>query len=127
MKRFVSIICLLFVLTFATSIVIMAYQNYNNENVEVVFAEDSKYTDEEKQIISNYLTGDAADVDTYGLKCILFGHDYVTEYVDVIRHKVSTLAPRCIKDKYKTEICEDCSDTVATLIATTVIDCCPED
>jgi hypothetical protein len=124
MKKFISIICLLFVLILATSIVVMAQQNYNDMNIEVVFDVNSKFTYEEKQIISNCFYGDTAYVNTYGLKCTLFGHEYTTEYVDVIRHKVSTLTPRCIKDTYKTQICADCSDTVSTLIATTKIDCC---
>lgn len=101
-----------------------AYQTYSSDDVQVVFAENSVFTVQEKELIEKYFCGEADIGETYGLRCTLFGHDYKTEYVDVIRHKVRSTRPRCIDDLYKTQICTVCSDTVSTLVSSKSIDCC---
>lgn len=103
---------------------VMSSAYVNNENIQVEFSENSTFTEIEKEIIERYFIDGNNGYSVYGLKCTLFGHDYKTEYVDVIRHKVRATQPRCEKDKYETKICVDCSDTVQTLIATTSITCC---
>lgn len=119
-----SILVLNLCLVLLVSMGVMATAFVHNENIEVIFVENSIFSDNEKEIIKEYFNNENDGNNVYGLKCTLFGHDYKTEYVDVIRHKVRATQPRCIKDKYETKICVDCSDTVSTLIATTSITCC---
>lgn len=115
-------LCFIMLLSIATGV---AAQNFvEEENTEVVFKENSIFSDEEKQIIESSFNANNSYVQPYGLKCSLFGHNYKTEIIDVIRHKVRTAQPRCIKDKYETKICTVCSDTVSTLILSEPIRCC---
>ena len=123
MKKLCVIMCFCICFVFSTMIAVVAYQVYNTESIEVVFAENSMFTNDEKNRIEKYFSGDDV-TETYGLKCILFGHDYKTEYVDVITHKVLATRPRCKDELYETQICTVCSDTVSTLIASEYIDCC---
>ena len=122
MRRIITIISFCLILTAVLSVAILAQNTLNN--IEVLFSSDSVFTEEEKEIIENHFTGEESTMQPYGIKCILFGHDYKTEIIDVIHHKVRSTRPRCVRETYETKICEDCSDTVSTLIATTVIDCC---
>ena len=115
------VFCLMFMLS--SLIAVIAHDNIMNDNINVIFTENSIFSDDEKLIIEKSFICDD-DISTYGIKCILFGHDYKTEYIDAIRHKVSSTRPRCIMETYETKICVDCSDTVSDMIATTYIDCC---
>ena len=105
-----------------TGISIMATDAYNEK--EVIFVDNSIFTDEEKEHITAVLTEECNTHETYGLKCTLFGHTYKTEYVTAITHKVSATSPRCLREIYETKICEDCSDTQAELINSAMIACC---
>lgn len=112
-------VCLL-----ATGLTVAAYDVINYDNIEVIFKQNSVFSDTEKDIISKSFFEEDKSNETYGLKCILFGHDYKTECVSVIQHKVSESNPRCINEIYETQICEDCSDTQSTLISWEFIECC---
>ena len=124
MKKFCTIICLSIGLVLMLTTAVVAYQTYSSDDVQVVFAENSVFTVLEKEMIEKHFCGDADNGETYGLRCTLFGHDYKTEYVDVIRHKIRSTRPRCIDDLYKVQICTVCSDTVSTLVSSQSIDCC---
>lgn len=93
-------------------------------NVEIIFNDNSAFTDAEKEIVKTSIIANQETIKPYGLQCTLFGHDYTTEYITVIRHKVSDAKPRCISEIYESKICENCSDTLSTLISSQVIDCC---
>ena len=122
MKKIITVISFCLILTAVLSVAITAQNRFNN--IEVLFSANSVFTEAEKEIIETHFTDEDSSMQPYGIKCILFGHDYKTEIIDVIHHKVSSTRPRCVRETYETKICEDCSDTVSTLIATTVIDCC---
>lgn len=122
MKKVILLIfCILYL--FSMGVMTSAHMDCAHD-IEVCFTENSVFSEDEKQIIEEYFVDGINNTATYGLKCTLFGHDYVTEYVDVIRHKVRTTIPRCDREKYEMKICSDCSDTVSTLILLTYIDCC---
>lgn len=123
-KKIGAIICMSIVLMITATTVVAAHNFGEGSFIEVVFSQNSIFTDEEKQTIEASFNEDVPKAQPYGLKCTLFGHNYKTEIIDVIRHKVSTEQPRCIKDKYETKICTVCSDTVSTLIFSDPIYCC---
>ena len=124
MKKICTVICLSIGLMLLLMMAAVAYHAYSSDDVQVVFAENSVSSVQEKELIEKHFRGDADNGETYGLRCTLFGHDYKTEYVDVIQHKVRSTRPRCIDDLYKTQICTVCSDTVSTLVSSQLIDCC---
>lgn len=124
MKKICTVICLSIGLMLLLMTTAVAYHAYSSDDVQVVFAENSVFTVQEKELIEKHFCEEADNGEPYGLRCTLFGHDYKTEYVDVIRHKVRSTRPRCIDDLYETKICTVCSDTVSTLVSTQLIDCC---
>lgn len=124
-KKF--IICMsILVIILMSCISVMAHGILETSNIEVIFAEDSIFTEEDKQIIEfMFLDSDVENKPVaYGLKCTLFGHKYKSEITTVIRHKVSEYAPRCMKEYYETKICTECSDVQNELIENYLIDCC---
>lgn len=99
-----------------------------NSNYTVIFAEDSRFDEHEQEQIKKLLTGDTTnDIATYNLLCTLFGHNYQTEFVTAIQHKVYDAEPRCIEEIYELEICTRCSDMKSDLISRSSIFCCPEE
>ena len=93
--------------------------------MEVVFDSNTEFTIEEQKIIRAHFIGNDDIAQSYGLKCTLFGHDYKTEIVTVITHKVRSSAPRCLKENFETKVCTVCSDTVSTPIGSKdFIYCC---
>lgn len=102
---------------------ISAYADANHD-IEVIFQEDTVFTEYEKDAIIASFVNNGNVSSTYGLSCTLFGHKYQTEYVTVIEHKVRTNDPRCQEYIYETDVCSKCSDVVSTLISSSAISCC---
>lgn len=123
MKKIIAILILCVTLLLSLGVIAAAYQNHE-DCVNVIFTENSVFTDEEKQVIENYFKESIDDTNSYGIRCTLFGHNYITELVDVIRHKVRATKPRCDKETYETKICSVCSHTVSELIFLTSTNCC---
>ena len=97
-----------------------------NSDYTVIFAEDSCFGEYEQEQIIKHLTGVATnDATTYNLWCTLFGHNYQTEFVTGVRHKVYEDEPRCIEEVYELQICTRCSDVQSDLISYSSIFCCP--
>lgn len=109
-------------MTVATSV--RGADTTKNDHVEVIFSEDSVFSDEEKQMIKESIYGNICKSETYGLKCTLFGHNYKSEITEVIRHKASETKPRCIKETHDFKVCSVCSDMTSTLLTQSYIDCC---
>ncbi len=83
---------------------------------------------EKQEMIAQKLIGIYDDsAQTYGLGCILFGHDYVYTQSSYITHKVKVYEPRCRKSTYDITYCEDCDYMEQTLVKTEYIYCCPVD
>ena len=115
--------CVILVISFLLTMGSISAENIYLEK-EIIFSDNSEFTEAEKEHIKLFLTSGCSDSDTYGLKCTLFGHTYKTEYVTAITHKVFATSPRCLREIYETNICEDCSDTQSVLISSTMITCC---
>lgn len=132
MKRMISaLMCL--VLFIATAFAVSAsgdagVYEYEINGIEyTVEFEDENISPDKKAIIAETLLGlRDTSVQTYGLGCTLFGHDWVTKTVFVTEHKVYATIPRCLRHTYDVTYCEDCDKTKSeTLISSVYIDCCP--
>lgn len=92
----------------------------------VIFEDD--LSNEQKGLIAKRILGiDEGFVHSYGLMCTLFGHNYEETTAEIITHKVRTSAPRCLRERYRVQVCSRCDDMVYTLQSKTYISCCPVD
>ena len=127
------LLCLLALLMTTTFWVSAAEGNgqYTYEVGDTVYTvefEDSALSAEQQEaVIQRLLGGEDTGAQTYGLGCILFGHDLKESVVSVITHKVFKYSPRCTQDFYDVTICEDCDYQTQEKTGTSYIDCCPEE
>ncbi|MBQ3230446.1 MAG: hypothetical protein IJB49_05445 [Clostridia bacterium] len=131
MKKIISILICAFILMSATAFSASSdngVYEYEIDGTEytVRFA-DSNVPAEKQELIARKLVGiDDESVQSRGLGCILFGHDYVYTSTSVVTHKVRSSSPRCRRDNYDITYCEDCDDYYEeTLTSSTYIVCCP--
>lgn len=59
-----------------------------------------------------------------GLRCTLFGHDIITDYIYVTTHKVRASAPRCLREYMRYEACTRCDYIKYTVISAIYVNCC---
>lgn len=129
MKKIISLV-LVFVSIFS-AMSISAYAEDTTENtvtvtvngVEFVFDADTSEDFRNKAIAHHFSHGDNSAT-TYGLTCTLFGHKLESSVITTVTHKVSSTAPRCLRETYDTEACTRCDYANATLISATYIYCC---
>ncbi|MBR6563136.1 MAG: hypothetical protein IKK70_04285 [Clostridia bacterium] len=132
MKKTIKVLAfLLIMMTVLTVVASASGENTASYNYEV---DDTEYTvtfsnssmsREKQEAIARKLVGiDDSSAQTYGLKCTLFGHDYVYETAYVTTHKVRTTAPRCKKTEYAVTYCDDCDYYEEEIVGTEFIDCC---
>lgn len=135
MKKTIKFLAFLLVIITALTIIASAVgenttaYTYETEDAEytVIFS-DSAIPQEKQEAIAQKLIGiDDSSAQTYGIGCILFGHDYLYDSVNVVTHKVRTTEPRCKRQTYDITYCEDCDYFQEKLVATTYIYCCAED
>ena len=128
MKKFFITILLLSTLL-STGIYCSADSNdcsHNIDDITVIYQENSVWTDAQKeQFIELVLSGNSEQT-PYSLLC-LFGHDKVTEYHQIIKHKALSVEPRCANQLYEVITCTRCDYMDATLVSNIFIHCCPED
>lgn len=128
MKKIISLV-LVFVSIFSlTSITV--YADGTEENTISVSVDDTVFifdanTSEEfrSKAIAHYFNHDD-NAESYGLTCTLFGHKLESSVITTVTHKVSSTAPRCLRETYDTEACTRCDYANATLISATYIYCC---
>ena len=134
MKKIIRILmCILVILT-ATTVWTAATEpnrqyTYQENDVEytVEFMDNALTADQQEQAAYRLIHEDESGAQTYGLGCILFGHDLTTSKVAVITHKAYKYSPRCKREMYDVTICEDCDYQTQKLTSTSYIICCPED
>ena len=124
------ICCIAFSLSFSANEIVESEIYYPEEDITVVFNENSALSSEQKQFISDKIVSGESIIDdgstTYSL-CWLTGHDIITEAVFAVEHKVSSTNPRCKKDTYNVESCTKCDHMDYTLISSVMTLCCPEE
>ena len=98
----------------------------DDAHITVEFDSDSALSAEKQQQIADHMVYGDDGASTYAW-CWLTGHDYVTERVITIEHKVYAESPRCVKRTYSVETCTKCDHLEETLVSTVYIICCPEE
>lgn len=129
MKKFISLILVVTLLFSVMSISVYAEGTKENNitvtvnGIEFVFNAD---TSEEfrSKAISHYFDHEDNGTTAYGLTCTLFGHKLESSITSAITHKVSATDPRCLRQRFNTEVCTRCDYTNSTLIDSTYISCC---
>ncbi|MBQ2974808.1 MAG: hypothetical protein IJE19_10680 [Clostridia bacterium] len=127
-----KIIALIMVLVSVFSVMsISVYAEDAEENMVTVTVNDVEFifdadTSEEfrNRAIAHYFNHDEDDASAYGLTCTLFGHNIESSITTAITHKAKATDPRCLRQKFNTEVCTRCDYTNSTLISSTYISCC---
>lgn len=97
----------------------------------VTFAENSTFSTEEKEHIASIIAFEAsgevgaAAPKAFNLICSIFGHNYETEYVTAITHRVRDTQPRCLEELFEISKCSRCGNTTTDRISSVFITCCP--
>ena len=129
MKKLITVIlcAILAIHTAAMTTDSSTYEYKTSEShVTVAFSEDSSFSEEKKQAIADSLVNGTGVVTPQSL-CWLTGHDYKTESVSLIQHKVYAKSPRCKRSIYSVKTCTKCDYIDETLISEMLIACCPVD
>lgn len=101
---------------------------YSYNGVDVVFPEDSVFTEDMKQHIAYTIVNGDDDATTYNLLCTLFGHKEEVVCVTTISHKLSPVNPRCLSQTWEVTGCTRCEEALGmTLLGEAYITCCPEE
>lgn len=91
MKRFfIACLCII-ILSIST---FAMFGSHNEGDITIIFKDDSSFIPQEKELIIQSFTQDEqSQMQPYGLYCLLFVHDYKSEIITVIRHKVNPTPP----------------------------------
>lgn len=126
-------ICILFTLMLSVSAAVIGSAEteadlycYQDGCYEIT-VERGNLSDEQLATIAAKLAGaeTASEMQTRGLWCTLFGHDYETTTATKITHKKYATSPRCLLETYDVKVCTKCDETTETLIESSRIICCP--
>ncbi len=130
MKR-ITIILMVAILTICSTLGVsandMVGNQYQIDGITVVFDVDSKFSDQQQEMIANLLVHPENGVALANLICNIFGHKNTTEGVTTITHKVSATDPRCLRELFTVTICSRCDESTVERNAAYYIPCCPED
>ena len=130
MKRILTSILLCAVLAINCNAFSSGNSSYNyvidNTEITIEFSLDSVLSAEKQQQVADQMVYGDDGASTYAW-CWLTGHNYVTEAVTAVEHKVYALSPRCMERIYSVETCTKCDHFEETLISETLIPCCPEE
>ncbi len=125
------IVLIVVILTICSTIGVSANgvgsNTYQIENVTVIFDDDSKLTQEQKESIAQLLVIPEYGVSQANLICDIFGHKNTQEGVSTITHKVSATSPRCLEEFFTITVCSRCNEATVERDAAVYISCCPED
>lgn len=129
MKKIIALIMV--VVSLFSVISVSAYAEEASEDTITVTVNETEFifdvnTSEEyrNKFIADYFNGNDDDVATYGLMCTLFGHKLESSVITAITHKAKATAPRCLRERYNTEVCSRCDYTNSVLISSEYISCC---
>ena len=129
MKKIISIILVIVSIFSLTSISVYAEDANENKitvtvnEVEFIFDADTT-EDFRNKAIAHYFNHEDDSAAVYGLTCTLLGHKIESSVITAVKHKVSSTAPRCLRETYNVETCSRCDYTSSTLISSVYISCC---
>lgn len=129
MKKIIALI--LAVVFVFSAMSITAYAEEASENTVTVTVNDVEFVfdadtteDFRSKFIAHYFSHGEEEAATYGLTCTLFGHKLESSVTVAITHKARSTDPRCLQEKFNTEVCTRCDYTNSTLISNLYISCC---
>ena len=96
---------------------------YNDENITIIFNENTQFNEVQKQNIINHFINDGHE-STRGIWCI-FGHNLIKESVTALHHRVYAVQPRCVYEIFILSACTRCDYTNVERISSERIFCCP--
>lgn len=105
-------------------------ENNIENSISVSIEDGTNLSDDQIEIITdavisyhcNHVTVEGST--SYGLTCVLLGHDSQTNMVSVIEHKVRASNPRCLETKYKVTTCSRCDYENIEYVLEKYISCC---
>ncbi len=128
MKKIIALIMVIVSLFSVMSISV--YAEDKEETTVTVTVNDIEFvfdaaTSEEfrSRAIAHYFDHDDSAA-AYGLTCTLFGHKIESSVTTAVTHKVNATDPRCLRQRFNTEVCTRCDYTNSTLINSAYISCC---
>lgn len=126
MKRFLSVLLMLCLISSISVIPASAEETATYENIEIIIINEDISNETKEKIIAFYSNPESQDNTpvTFGLTCTLFGHKLETSYVNSITHKARATAPRCLQQKYEYSACTRCDYETSTIISSSYIHCC---
>lgn len=132
MKKIISLLISMLIVMTALCVVASAESESNNTytfetedaHYTVTFNNDNLSEEQQKNVAEKLVFGNDNSAQTYGLGCVLFGHDYLYTTANVVTHKVASSQPRCLEDTYDVKYCEDCDFMEETWIDSYYIYCC---
>lgn len=124
LKRFISCALALIIAICSFSTIAFAENNVEtSENITIEF--HNEISDEAREkVVAHFHGEDVSVINARGLTCTLFGHNLETGTTSVVTHKVSSTAPRCLRETFDYEICSRCDYSEYTLIGSEYIYCC---
>ena len=102
---------------------------YEFGNVDVIFDENTQFSETERMDIVALLVSDnlyeynGNIAHPENIICTIFGHNYTTEVVIAITHNVRDTQPTCLEETYEVSICSRCDNIQSELIGTKYIYC----
>ena len=126
-KSLFASLLVLSILTCTCVLPTSAKENTNKNNVEIIILDENVSAETKEKIENYFATGEPVTDDgatTYGITCTLLGHKLQNSTVEVVTHKVSSTAPRCVCKTYLYQACTRCDYETSQLIATEFIYCC---
>lgn len=130
MKRittFIMAIIIAFSMTFVSSASTTTGNIIEINDITVIFSASSNLTEEEQQLIAEYVVFGVLEDDTsttYNLLCTLFGHKTTTEAFTVVEHCVSDTQPRCRRSLQDVTTCSRCDYVATDVVSAVYIYCC---
>ena len=130
MKKIIAVIMVIILATCATINVSadeITGNIYQIDNTTIIFDEDSKFSNEQQEMIAQLLTNLEYGVSQANLICNIFGHKNTTEGVTTITHRASATEPRCLQENFIITTCSRCNESTVERASYFYIPCCPED
>ena len=134
MKKMMKILLMVVILTslticatFGVSADANVGNNYQIDNITVIFDVDSQLSIEQQERIAQLLANPEYGVSQANLICTIFGHKNTSETVIAITHKVLADSPRCLQENFIITNCSRCNESTVERASYFYITCCPEE
>ena len=124
LKKLISCMLVLVIAFCSFQTIAFAENNVDkHENITIEF-HDEISNEARERVIAHFYGEEENVIGARGITCTLFGHKLETGTTSVVTHKVSSTAPRCLRETYDYEICSRCDYSEYTFLYSEYIYCC---